>query len=182
MTIPGTIRDEYERWRRFLETQITFSLPDSREHTKAHCARVLLFALTIADKLSLPPAERDALGAAAVFHDSRRRDDWLDVGHGQRAADFYRQYCRTHALAYDARVYAIMAYHDRDDALGEQALAQQKTGVLLYRVFKDADALDRFRLGPDGLDVRYLRIGAAKALCAYARQVWEDSQRKERKV
>ena len=25
----------------------------------------------------------------------RRQDDWLDVGHGQRAADSYRDYCRT---------------------------------------------------------------------------------------
>lgn len=86
-----------------------------------------------------------------MFHDSRRQDDWLDMGHGQRAADYYRDYCRTHSLPFDERVYLVMAFHDRDDVLGEAALAEQEDGVLLYRIFKDADALDRFRLGPVGL-------------------------------
>lgn len=44
---------------------------------------------------------------AAVFHDSRRQDDWLDVGHGQRAADYYRSYCEKTELTYDARTYYI---------------------------------------------------------------------------
>ena len=176
MMIPEPVQKDYERWRQFLEQEVQFSLPDSEKHTKAHCARVLLFALLIADKMKLTKVEREALCAAAVFHDSRRRDDWLDVGHGQRAADYYREYCRSHPLAFDERAYLVMAFHDRDDALGEAALAAQKNGVLLYHIFKDADALDRFRLGPRGLDVRYLRTAEAKDLYPYAEQMErEDS-------
>ncbi len=69
-----------------------------------------------------------------------------------------------------------MAYHDRDDSFGENAMICDTTGreVLLYRIFKDADALDRFRLGPDVLDVKFLRTDAAKELCDYAKTVWDN--------
>lgn len=174
MIIPETVRADYETWDSFLETEVRFSLADSEKHTKAHCARVLLYALLIADKLELPQAERELLCAAAVFHDSQRQDDWLDVGHGRRAADYYREYCLTHSLSYDERIYRIMAFHDQDDDLGEAALAEWEEGGLLYHIFKDADALDRFRLGPNGLDVRYLRTDAAKSLYDYAKQTCED--------
>lgn len=174
MRIPETVRADYGAWRGFLETEVRFTLTDSERHTKEHCARVLLYALLIADKLKLLQAERESLCAAAVFHDSRRQDDWMDVGHGQRAADYYREYCLTHSLSYDERVYRIMAFHDQDDGLGEAALAEWEEGGLLYHIFKDADALDRFRLGPNGLDVRYLRTDAAKSLYDYAKQTCED--------
>ena len=170
MTISEQVQNDYKRWHHFLEQEVKFSLPDSEKHTKEHCARVLLFALLIADKMDLSQKEREALCAAAVFHDSRRQDDWLDVGHGQRAADYYRDHCRTHSLSFDNRVYLVMAFHDRDDVLGEAALTEQKSGILLYHIFKDADALDRFRLGPNGLDIRYLRTAEGKSFYRYAEQ------------
>ena len=173
MTIPKSIQGDYHHWHNFLDAEVQFSLADSEKHTKEHCARVLLFALLIAVKMDLPHEEREVLCAAAVFHDARRQDDWLDVGHGQRAADYYREYCRTHPLVFDERAYLVMAFHDRDDALGEVALAEQEDGVLLYRIFKDADALDRFRLGPGGLDIRYLRTDVAQSLYGCAKQIWE---------
>lgn len=66
--------------------------------------------------------------------------------------------------------YQVIAFHDRDDALGEVALAGKEDDVLLYHIFKDADALDRFRLGPNGLDARYLRTAEAISLYHYAEQ------------
>lgn len=113
MTIPKSIQGDYHHWHNFLDAEVKFSLADSEKHTKEHCARVLLFALLIAVKMDLPHEEREVLCAAAVFHDSRRQDDWLDVGHGQRAADYYREYCRTHPLVFDERAYLVMAFHDR---------------------------------------------------------------------
>ena len=125
--------------------------------------------------MDLSPELRDALGAAAVFHDSRRQDDWLDVGHGQRAADYYKEFCRTNPLVYDERVYQIMAYHDREDGLGEAALAGFEHGVLLYRIFKDADALDRYRLGENALDEAMLRTAPAHNLADFARCLVAES-------
>ena len=176
MTVPEPIREDYERWLHFLEEEVQFSLADSEKHTKEHCARVLFYALLIAEKMGISQAEREVLCAAAVFHDSRRQDDWLDVGHGQRAADYYRKYCQTHLLTCEEQAYWIMTYHDRDDALGEVALAEQEDGVLLYHIFKDADALDRFRLGQGGFDARYLRTDVAKSLIPYAQEIHDDKE------
>lgn len=72
-------------------------------------------------------------------------------------------------------MYLVMAFHDHDDALGEAALQGHDKGVLLYHIFKDADALDRFRLGPFDLDINYLRTDAARALYDYARALWADT-------
>ena len=171
MNLPETVRGDYGKWRAFLQKQVTFSLKDSEKHTKDHCARVLLYALLIAEKMRLPRSEREVLCAAAVFHDSRRQDDWLDVGHGRRAADYYRDFCRTGGLAYDERVYQIMAWHDRPSAEGEAAMGEMENGVLLYRIFKDADGLDRYRLGPNALDVDRLRTAEARSLTDLARQL-----------
>lgn len=61
----------------------------------------------------------------------------------------------------DERTYLVVAYHDRDDMLGlrilKERFADDPCVALLYQIFKDADALDRFRLGPNALDAKYLR-------------------------
>ena len=36
---------------------------------------------------------------------------------------------RRHILIYNFKVYLVMAFHDRDDVLGEAALTEQKEGV-----------------------------------------------------
>lgn len=170
------VQGEYEQWRTFLYERVTFVREKSACHARDHCARVLLFALKIAEKLALPKEERDILSTAAVFHDCCRFNDDKDVGHGQRAADKYRAVARELGLTFDERVYFIMAYHDRHDAEGEAAIREHFEGkadevLLLYRIFKDADALDRFRFGPYELDERYLRIPASRELIEFAREV-----------
>lgn len=67
MKVSEAIKRDYDRWRNFLEQQVDFSLKDSEKHTKAHCARVLLYALLIAEKKDLSHELREALGAAAVL-------------------------------------------------------------------------------------------------------------------
>lgn len=167
------IEQFYRSWSELMEKKIDFWKAGKDWHTKSHCSRVLLLVLIIGKLKKLHTAELNALAAAAVFHDSRRMDDWLDVGHGQRAADYYRTCCKNMGTAYDARAYYVMAYHDREDETGLQILREKfpddQTAVLLYQIFKDADALDRFRLGPDALDVRYLRTTEAKELVDFAK-------------
>ena len=116
----------------------------------------------------------EALSAASVFHDCCRFDDGRDVGHGQRAADRYRSVCGTLGLAYDELVFFIMAYHDRHDREGEEVLSRRfgdasERAVFLYHLFKDADALDRFRFGPHELNETYLRTNEARALIPFAK-------------
>ncbi len=169
------LRFEYEHWRGMLE-RIPFVHEKSACHTRGHCAHVLLFALKIAEALALPKGERDVLSTCAVFHDCCRFDDGKDVGHGLRAAEKYRATCGSHGLIFDERVYFIMAYHDRHDGEGEAAIrehlkANADETLLLFRIFKDADALDRFRFGQYELNENYLRIPATHELIGFARRL-----------
>ncbi|WP_277587071.1 HD domain-containing protein [Psychrobacillus antarcticus] len=173
------IKKNYEVWYKFMEENIEFWLPDSEWHTKTHCARVLLLALVIGHQKSLSDEEKDALAMAAMFHDSRRLDDGIDKGHGSRAAEYYKNYCAEHHLLFDEQTYYMIYYHDQDDALGVSEIVTSSSlterGVLLYQIFKDADALDRFRLGPDGLNVIFLRTEEARQLVDFAKELLRKS-------
>lgn len=176
------VKQLYKSWSEFMEQEVDFWKVEKDWHTKPHCARVLFLALIMGRFNHLRIAEQEALAMAAVFHDSRRQDDWLDVGHGQRAADYYCSYCEKTELTYDPRTYYIMAFHDRDDELGLRILREKfpddPDAILLYQIFKDADALDRFRLGPNALDVKYLRTGEAKDLVEFAKMLLESGPEK----
>ena len=174
------IKESYEQWYTFMEQNVEFWLPDSEWHTKTHCARVLLLALLIGHQKGLSEEEKEALAMAAVFHDSRRLDDGIDKGHGSRAAAYYKEYCQAHGLSYDAKTYYITFYHDQDDSLGlseiEKSSDLSERAVLLYQIFKDADALDRYRLGPDALNVNFLRTEEAHGLVDFAKELLRKSR------
>ena len=161
------LRVRFERWRRFLERELTFSHSESVCHTTEHVERVLLFALLLGLELEVSSEDLDALALCSVFHDTRRHDDDLDVGHGDRAAAYYREYAAAHNLNLDERVARIVARHDRQDRISEEKFRKEGADdetLLLYRIFKDADAIDRYRFGPKALNERYLRTSAARSL------------------
>ena len=174
------IKKAYERWYQYMEQRLEFWLPDSELHTKVHSARVLLLALLIGHQKGLNDTEKDTLGMAAIFHDSRRLDDGIDKGHGSRAAEYYKAYCTEHDLPYDELTYYITYYHDQDDSLGLSEIGKSpiigERGVLLYQIFKDADALDRFRLGPDALDENFLRTEEARGLVDFAKNLLQKNE------
>ena len=55
-------------------------------HGPAHWLRVRANGLALA-RLT-PDADRTVIEAFALPHDSRRNDDWADIGHGERAGEF----------------------------------------------------------------------------------------------
>ncbi|MBU3183776.1 HD domain-containing protein [Clostridium estertheticum] len=173
------VAERYKKWYEFMEKNVEFSFIDSEMHTKHHCARVLLLALMIAHQIGLSDEEMNSLSMAAVFHDSRRLDDWLDTGHGKRAAEYYKESYSKYDIYFDERTYYVMAYHDRDDVLGlseiKKSPALSENCILLYKIFKDSDGLDRFRLGPDGLDVNMLRTKEASKLVDFAKYLLKKS-------
>ena len=172
-------------------------------HFRPHWARVLMHALVIGDAIGLPDTDLRALAMAAVFHDSRRKNPYLDTGHGARAANYYAEesggapaVCDRGAggLVYDPRTMLTVFWHDRDDEDGLSAAAKaeqagrdlvhadrgyaellpagaQADTATILRIFKDSDALDRFRLGHDGLDVRYLRTDFSHGQLDFAREM-----------
>lgn len=173
------IKKFYERRYTFMDNNIEFWHPDSECHTKTHCARVLLLALLIGHQKNLSDEEMELLAMAAVFHDSRRLDDGIDKGHGGRAAEYYKDYCREYGLLYDEQTYFITYYHDQDDSLGLSEIAKSPSlserTMLLYQIFKDADALDRFRLGTDTLNVNFLRTQEAHGFIDFAKELLRKS-------
>lgn len=174
------IKKPYERWYTFMEQNVEFWLPDSKWHAQDHCARVLLLALLIGHQKGLSDEEMDVLGTAAVFHDSRRLDDGIDEGHGKRAAEYYADYCREHDMPFDELTSYIISFHNQDDSLGLSAIAKspaiRERGVLLYQIFKDADGLDRFRLGPDALNANMLRTEESHRLVDFAKYLLQKSR------
>ncbi|MBR5894544.1 MAG: hypothetical protein IKZ13_03255 [Akkermansia sp.] len=174
------VREPFRRWAEYMYEQVPFLMPDSIFHAHAHCERVLLYALLLSEKM-LPgdDAAMTVLAHAAVFHDTRRENDGRDVGHGARAADFYEMFCREHPeLTYLPEAACIMRWHDRDDSQGQAAIdtgfAEQAGRVRqLFAVFKDADALDRWRLGRRGLDINRLRSDEAAQLAGFSRTLVE---------
>ncbi len=170
------LEEEYKKWETFLDEQVDFLLKTSSKHTKEHCKRVLRYSLLIADKKNISIKGKEILCTCSVFHDSRRKDDGVDVGHGKRAAEYYKQFCKEKGKPFEKLAYQIMAYHDQEDEKGLLDIGEER-GNRLYQVFKDADALDRFRLGPNGLDIRYLRNEEAKELVSFAKALCEEEMK-----
>lgn len=223
------VRTFYMRWLHFIDRALNPWTTGGAIHFRPHWARVLMLALTMGDAAGLSDADLDALAAAAVFHDSRRKNPYLDTGHGDRAAHYYADYCAENGNdtlpAFDPRAYLAMQWHDRDDDQGLQVIAtaldrdelptsspskqarqplkqpddafrgmnhrDQLTpdgltealpsgadadAATLYRMFKDADGLDRIRLGEGGLDPRFLRFQYAHDALPLAHELLHASE------
>lgn len=228
------VRTRFLKWLEFIDTRLNPWTTGGAIHFRPHWARVLMLALTMGDAAGLSDADLDALAAAAVFHDSRRKNPYLDTGHGDRAANYYAEYCAqaakdgssTGPLRFDPRAYLAMQWHDRDDADGLRVISAaedrdelptssssrlkraplEKTSdafrgmqgaelllpdglkaalpsdadadaATIYRIFKDADGLDRIRLGSSGLDPRFLRFQYAHDALPLARELLAESER-----
>ena len=174
--LPPVVGECFRKWAQYMYDCVPFQLADSTIHSTAHSERVLLHALLIGGaEVDMEPQTLAILAQAAVFHDTRREDEGKDPGHGARAAAFYEEYCKTHAeVPYMPEVACIMRYHDRHDQRGDEAIAQafgDRAAYVtqLYHVFKDADALDRWRLGRRGLNPDYLRTDKATHLVDFAK-------------
>ena len=168
------------KWGDFLWNDVRFNMPDSKLHAMAHCERVLLHALEMG-AIEIGSDDREALeilAHASVFHDTRRQDEYQDVGHGARAAVYYEDYCRQSdgKVTFHPEAAYLMRYHDLDDRVGRKAIRKAfpdsyERVEKLYEIFKDADALDRWRLGRWGLDVKFLRTDSARRLVDTARDL-----------
>lgn len=169
----------FSYWRDEMYSKLKFwTLDDGIDiHTEGHCERVLLLALKIGEKRQLLLRSMIALCHASIFHDTRRKDNYLDRGHGDRAADYYKEFCEKNSMKFLPEVFASIKYHDRNDEEGEEyirreAPVDEMEGWLeVYRDFKDADALDRFRLGPWGLNESFLRTEQSRELVDFAREL-----------
>lgn len=187
-SLPGDIPRLFSEWGQFLYNDVVFNMPDSPLHAKGHCERVLFHALYMGNReMGRQDSEAlEILAHAAVFHDTRRIDEYLDTGHGARASVYYEDFCRKPDcdITFHPEAAYLMRYHDLDDKVGIEAIRKafpknHERVEKLYAIFKDADALDRWRLGRWGLDEKYLRTPSSHLLVETARRLVNETMSPE---
>lgn len=144
----------YTKYQQYVDAHLFLS--PFGDHGVGHTKRVLYLASEIAKSYALNDAEERILALACCYHDIGRTHDWTDDGHGKDSADkmVRLKLDRLHNLSSEEldSVLNLIIMHSLDDELfigGERE-------VLLYKILKDADALDRLRF--DDLNEKYLRL------------------------
>ena len=152
--------------------KLHFTTGESGIHGKTHTLRVLLLCLLLAKEKGLSIKKTELLATAAIYHDTCRQHDGVDVVHGYDAMLYYKENVRRP----DPIVEFLIEYHAIDDRFGYRELNnnpdlsdKSETVKMLFEIFKDADALDRVRFGISQLDLGYLRTEEAKHFPLIAR-------------
>lgn len=158
----GYIREYLQGWE-MITSLYRSNLHEIYDHDKLHSARVLFLAYAIIQvgKIKLSKAELDVLRMAIVYHDIGRTNDAEDAGHGAEN----RRICERRFS--DPTVGILIQYHCLPDEVAAPHLTNSRM-KLLYRIIKDADALDRVRFGIAELDVNYLRLPISHKLVPLA--------------
>lgn len=132
-------------------------------------ARVVILQELIAEQVekSGTKLNREALRFAAMAHDVGRRDDGTDPQHGRRSAEWMRVHLASMMTpeVLDVATY-IVEWHVPADSEAPVMTTE-------LQILKDADGLDRVRLGD--LNPAYLRTMAANKLIEIAQLLYEYS-------
>lgn len=146
-------------------------------HAIGHTRRVLLLGILLAYLEQYDLADANLLSLAAVYHDIGRENDGYDPGHGTAS---YNRVMKEQLLTWidyeDQEILRfIVENHAIPDRSAYQKLDRYHLGdaertLRLYHAFKDADGLDRVRLGD--LNPDYLRTASAQRLLVAAHQLY----------
>lgn len=142
---------------------------DSWIHGIDHMMRVFILQELICSHLEKQreTINRNAVRWAAATHDVGRLDDGTDLLHGQRSARWIKENLHDRMSADDLDTVAYIVHwhvpHDYE--------APEMTKELA--VLKDADGLDRVRLGD--LDQSFLRTSVAPQLVDIATALYQES-------
>jgi hypothetical protein len=152
---------------RFLPDESWFRFQPRGMHGAPHTTRVLVWAACLADLIGRPEAiRREELLWAAAVHDVGRENDGVDRGHGARSAEWVLDRLaaeRPEAARRDLDFVAeLCTWHEVSDDRIERL-------SLELLILKDADGLDRVRIGD--LDPERLRLQHARRLVTAARRL-----------
>lgn len=158
-----------EQLLRDFEPKESWLAHDSHLHGVGHLGRVFVLQELICNLLEIEgvAVNREATRWAAMAHDVGRVDDGLDLDHGRRSAEWIKNnlHDRMSPELLDTVTYIVHWHVPPDDEAPEMTIELQ--------VLKDADGLDRVRLGD--LNPSYLRTKAALQLIDTARKLDEHS-------
>ena len=147
-------------------------------HGVLHTKRVLLLSLILSDLEKLSVHDASILVYCSLFHDIGRTHDYEDAEHGIKSLKKINKAKKDIVgLSKDNLNIAnfIIENHAIDDVRGisnlqaNTKITDKERALKVYSIFKDADGLDRLRLGD--LDISYLRTESAKKLPLVASQL-----------
>ena len=147
-------------------------------HGVLHAKRVLLLAYIIGLYEELDDNDMEIVLNAAKYHDIGRTNDNYDEMHGILSFNKMFQLELVDKEMEDIHILQfIMENHCIDDKKGlanleKYPIEDKNRAIRLYQILKDADGLDRVRLGD--LDINYLRLPISKRLVLVAQQTYRN--------
>jgi hypothetical protein len=154
-------------------------------HGLGHTRRVMLHARAIAQAEGFAAWEAEAAVLAALWHDLGRTGDGVDYYHGAKSAGkvlALNLHAGFSSLVVETALHAVvhhsgaeehgtraaysLEYYGAEGGAFRRRFVPADAALRVFRALKDADALDRVRLG--NLDERYLRFESAKGRVAAA--------------
>lgn len=133
-------------------------------HGMGHEIRVMFWVLVIAEEvkrsgISISDQEITAALYAAFIHDLRRSRDYPEEKHGQASADAFRAHLKS-------RLDPILLERCLEAVRVHSLSKDPEDDDILWKILKDADALDRGRFAPPnsdkGCQSRYFRLPVLK--------------------
>lgn len=147
----------YAKYAQYIKDYL-FLLPFGG-HGIGHTKRVLQLALMIASSYTLTTSEIKTLAVSCCYHDIGRDRECVDDEHGAKSAKKFLKLKlnELHNLTQEELeiVLNLITMHSLDDAL----FVGGKRETFLFKILKDADALDRIRFSD--LDPKFLRLAAS---------------------
>lgn len=144
-------------------------------HGIKHAYRVYLLIQKLCDKIVVSQIERLQLEYCAFFHDIGRVNDFIDDTHGIRS---YEKLINYNFLGLDKFNNTLVQYIIENHCLNDEKAiynlkhyefySTERAQFLLF-LFKDADGLDRIRLGD--FEKKYLRNTCAEELIDFAKKI-----------
>lgn len=147
-------------------------------HGLSHTRRVLLLSLILSFMENLADNDRELLCLAALYHDIGRCNDNFDPQHGRES---YKKAISQHLITLKSQEQEILRFiienhcisdHQAVALMGRYNVEDRERLLTLYKVFKDADGLDRIRI--NDLDVSKLRTSSAPKILLIARELLEQ--------
>lgn len=146
-------------------------LHQSDLHGSEHVNRVIVHIDILTQLLGWNDAMRKAAWAAAYLHDLARTHDGTCEEHGPKAAkELFPKYegmFLAHGVRSDQFEAIRSAVHWHSI---EYEAPKDHKDIALIRALKDADALDRWRIGD--LDEDYLRFSASREMLLFSEQLY----------
>lgn len=164
----------------------------SKIHGLYHSEKVCLFAFIIGKSLGLNDLDMQIITDAALYHDIGRQNDTNDTIHGFSSAyridkvvdnkiyqdennlNMLKSIVDSHSVPDDRSYSSFCYYFDCYDDTKLSSNPHYQKFVLLNKVIKDADGLDRNRFVDGysfGLDERFLRLDISKKLINLSREI-----------